>query len=125
MKQITHKFTLIPPSSIEYQRGQTVTLTANPVLLELMASKNCTFEQEYQLSEAGAWYECSFRAPVTGRHDDIVRYSGQKTVIRIDLSDGTVRYIGSKSDPLLIRVTPYPKGDLIEAEFSLPEPVEF
>lgn len=126
MKQITHKFTIIPPSSIRYQKGQWVTFTASPVMLDVFASTNCTFEQDSKLSEAGLCFECTFKAVVSHEHANLSRYHGQKAVIRLTLSDGTVIFLGSKSDPLLLRVTPGGgSSDIVESDFTLPEPVNY
>lgn len=126
MKQITHKFTLIPPSSITYQRGQSVTFTANPVMLDVIGSRNCSFEQDSKLSEAGHYYECAFKAVAAHQHGSLSRYNGQKAVIRLTLSDGSYLYLGTKSDPLFIRVTPGGgEADIVESDFTLLEPVEY
>lgn len=123
MKQFTHKFELIAASQIHHQYEQFVTLVDDPKILSLFAQSPITIEQSSEKSSSGIYYKVNFQAVTK---DPLVdEFNKKHAVIRITLSDGSILYLGDKSDPIIIMVTPHQNSFMVEAEFSTQKSLKF
>lgn len=122
MKNFTHRFRLIAPGSIAGQWKQQVTLKEDASPLAFMATDPVSFTQEVQSDDSGIYYSQNFSAVVSD--PAVMAANRRRAVVEMTLSDGSVRYIGTKEDAPVISVTPYPDRYVVSCECLSVEPVE-
>lgn len=122
MRNFTHRFRLISPESISGQWKQHVVLNEAASFLSFMASDPVSFNQEVQSDEAGIYYTQNFSAVVSD--PSVMAVNKRHAVIEITLSDGTVRYVGTKDDAPIINVTPYLGRYSVSCECLSVDPVD-
>lgn len=119
MKQYTHRFSLIPLKSIKSKWHQSIVLEENATVFTFMSDNPVRLEQEQQSGESGNHYENTFEAVV--KDDTVTRFNGQRAVIAVTLSDGSVRYHGDPDSAPIINITPYPGRFAVRATFKSTE----
>lgn len=87
-----------------------------------MASDPVSFEQSTVVDDAGVHTSASFSAVVKDKN--ILRVNGCRAILELTLSDGSLRYIGTKDDAPIFWVTPHLDRYLIEMATTLSEPLE-
>ena len=113
---------LIKPDGIKFQWRQFITLAEGAQPVGIMACEPVSFVQEVQNDDSGVSYKQTFSA-VTAE-PAVMDFDRSAVVIEITLSDGTVRYMGTKGDPVLLMVTPYPDRYVVSCEAAAANPVE-
>ncbi len=114
MKSFTHFFRLIDPAEISCQWRQFVPLAEEARPAAFMASDPASLTQEVQNDDNGVYYMQNFSAVTAD--PAVKKFGGRYAVIEMTLSDGSVRYMGTKEDPVKVAVTPYPDRFLLSAE---------
>lgn len=122
MKNFTHRFRLIPPKSIRSQWMQNVDFVPDAPVMEFMASNPVLFEQTTETDESGTYTAATFSAVVKDRA--AMAANGCRAVLELTLSDGSVRYVGTKEDAPIIKVTPYLDRFALSVDTKLLHPVE-
>ena len=122
MKNFTHRFRLIAPGSIAGQWKQHVTLKDDASPLAFMASDPVSFIQEVQSDDSGIYYSQNFSAVVSD--PAVMAANRQRAVVEFTLSDGSVRYVGTKEDAPIIHITPHPGRYSVSCECSSKDPLD-
>lgn len=115
MKQFTHGFSIIPLSQIKSKYWQYVVFVDNPQILTFLASDPVTLEPEAIEDDNGYYYTYTFSALV--KDDDVMKCNGQRAILCLTLSNGSVRYFGDLESAPIISVTPYPDKFLVKSTF--------
>ncbi len=122
MKNFTHKFRLISPKSIRSQYGQSVSMADAPIISSFFADTPYSLEQTEEKDDAGIYYSLSFSAVV--KDSAVKSCNKQRAVLEITLSDGSVRYIGSKDAAPIFTVAPVLNSFVISMVTTLREAVD-
>ncbi len=122
MKNFTHFFRLIDPGLISSQWRQFVTLSEGARPAAFMASDPVSFTQEVQNDDNGVYYVQNFSA--VAADPAVMDFNRRQAVIEMTLSDGSVIYMGTKEDPVLVAVTPYPDRYVLSCEAASDIPVD-
>lgn len=122
MKSITHFFRLISPDTIVFQFRQFVVLSEVAQPLCIISSNPVSFTQEVQNDESGIYYVQDFSAVTAD--SAVLGFNRRQAVVEITLSDGSIFYMGTKEDPVLLAVTSYPDRYVLSCKSLSDNPVD-
>lgn len=123
MKTFTHHFTVYMPGSIRYQFGDNLVLKDGESGISFIAARPVSLSADIQQDTAGVYVSENFSAAL---NDSSVRsLHGQHAVIEVTMSDGSAVYMGSKDDPVLLKVSSLPGAYTLSADWIRLNPTDF
>lgn len=123
MKSFTHFFRLITPAMVASQWKQHLTLDDEASPLALMATDPVVFSQDLGSGDEGIYYTMNFSAVVKDKA--VMAFNRRHVIVEITLSDGSIRYVGTSADPVLLNITPYTDRYSVSFEYLSVDPIIF
>lgn len=122
MQRLSDKISIIPVGCISAQYKNSIILSDEAKVLTYLSTSEISFSQDDFEDTSGLKYEILHESVCNLA--EIMRYNNTLVVGRVYLMDGSVRYIGTKSMPARITVTPH-QGEFyrVKVSASLPYPV--
>ena len=122
MQRLSDKISIIPVGCISTQYKNSIILSDESKIFSFLSSSEISFSQEEVTSPSGLKYDISHESVC--KQSEIMRYNNTLVVAKLYCMDDTIRFIGTKSSPARIIVTPYQGGLYrVKVSASLPFPV--